>query len=219
MVEDKVYSPITVAQLKKYHRNKSLAADGWTDERILAERERQIKEYKDNFPKRKKMPKKVSEYSPTPDESRERIMSFYPEDYDLKEILVFELECLGYYWHSPIDLYHTDGGTTVEHAKLTGNLEVVVAEKQTAKTRNGRPFIRLIISDGIQDALILIWEKDIPAQDQRLMCKDVGIRLKVEYDRDRNSFALARGSVIKPLWTKRGWDELQEGEIPSEETA
>ena len=147
-------------------------------------------------------------------------MSFYPEDYDLKEILQFEYEFLGYYWHSPIDLYHTDGGTTVEHAKLTGHLDAVVVEKQTAKTKTkGRPFIRLIVNDGVQDALILIWEGDIGSQDQKLFDKDVGIRLAVEYDRDRNSFALARGSVIKRLWTKRGWSDYQEGEIPTGDVA
>lgn len=218
--EDKIYSPITVAQLKQYHREQSLAVDGWTEERVLAERERQVREFKENFPKRKKIPKKVSEFSPIPDETRDRIMSFYPNDHDLKEILRFELEFLGYYWHSPIDLYHTDGGATVEHAKLTGNMDVVVLEKQMAKTKpKGRPFIRLIVNDGVQDALVLIWEGDIGTQDQELFKKDKGIRLKVEYDRDRNSFALARGSTIKPLWTKRGWNEYQEGEIPTGDVA
>jgi len=219
-IEEKVYSPITVAQLKQYHRDRSLEMDGWTEECVLAERDRLLREFKDNFPNRKKIPKKVSAFSPTADESRERIMSFYSEDYDLREILRFEEEFLGYYWHSPIDLYHTDGGATVEHAKLTGNMEAVVVEKQMARTKaKNRPFIRLIVNDGVQNALVLIWEGDIGTQDQGLFEKDIGIRLKVEYDRDRNGFALARGSTIKSLWSKRGWNEYQEGELPDGDTA
>jgi len=218
-ITDRVFSFITVAQLKQYHRVLSLAVDNWTEERVLAERERLIREFKVNFPKRK-IPKKVIEFSPTPDESRDRIMSFYPDDYDLKEILQFELEFLGYYWHSPIDLYHTDGGASVEHAKMTGNLEAVVVEKHLARTKTkNRPFIRLIVNDGTQTTLVLIWESEIGLQDKGLFEKDSGIRLKVEYDSDRNSFTLARGSVIKPLWTKRGWNKYQDGELPDGDTA
>lgn len=220
VMQDRTYAPITVSQLKQFHRDRSLQVDGWTEEKILAERERQVAEYQQNFPKRKKIPKKVLEFKPTPNESRERIMSFYPDDYTLKEILEFELEFLGYYWHSPIDLYHTDGGATVEHAKMTGNLEAVVVDKQTARTRNkNRPFIRLIVNDGTQDALVLIWEGEIGTQDPHLLTKDTGIRLKVDYDEDRNSFSLTKGSIIKPLWTKKGWDELQEGGLPEEGVA
>ena len=219
-IPEKVYAMITVAQLKQYHRDKILGMDGWTEERVLAERVRLLQEFKENFPKRKKIPKKVAEFTPTADESQEKIMSLYPNDYDLQEVLRFEEEFLGYYWHSPIDLYHTDGGATVEHAKLTGSLEAIVVEKQTATTRaKGRPFIRLIVNDGIQDALVLIWENDIGRQDQELFVKDIGIRLKVEYDRDRNSFALARGSAIAPLWSKRGWNDLQDGELPEGDVA
>jgi hypothetical protein len=219
-ITDRVYSFITVAQLKQYHRDRSLAIDGWTEERVLAERERLVQEFKANFPKRKKIPKKVAEFSPTPDESRDRIMSLYPDDYNLREILDFETEFLGYYWHSPIDLYHTDGGASVEHAKMTGNLEAVVVEKQISLTKaKQRPFMRLVVNDGLQTTLVLIWEGEIGLQDKGLLEKDTGIRLKVEYDQDRNSFALARGSVIKPLWTKRGWNEYQDGELPDGEVA
>ena len=38
---------------------------------------------------------------------------------------------------------------------------------------------------------------------------DKGVRMRVDYDKDRNSFVLKRGTVIEPLWTEEAWQRRQ----------
>jgi hypothetical protein len=67
----------------------------------------------------------------------------------------------------------------------------------------------MTISDGRKECLVLVWEQNIKLQKKKLLQKDQGIRLRTDYDPDRNSFVLKRGTIIEPLWSKSAWDNLR----------
>ena len=211
--KDRAKEQILITQLKNHHRIQLLIADGWNKASIEEERNRQVSEYKKLYPKRKNVPKKVLNWQPDPKDTRERVMGLYSDDYDLTEVLEFEKEFLGYYWHSPCDLYKISPGTDIEHAKITGRLEGVITKKYEGRTRNDKPMLKLVITDGRQECLVILWQNEMGLQDDELLVVDSGIRLKVQYDPDRNSFTLERGSIIGRLWSKKGWEEQHEGAL------
>ena len=195
--------------IREYHRRQLLANDGWTAETIAVERDRQIAEYKRLYPKRKILPKKLLNWMPNPNDTRERVMALYTNDYDLRQVLQFEKEFLGYYWHSPCDLYHCSGAHTVEHAKVNECLEGVIIDVFYGVTKLKSTMLKLKISDGKRECLVIVWEQDLRHQPRKLLATDVGVKLQVDYDPDRNSFTLQRGTLIEQLWSKKMWMELQ----------
>jgi len=218
-VENKYTDPsekILITQLKEHHRILLLQRDGWSKESIEAERKRQVDEYKKLYPKRKNIPKKVVNWQPNPNDTAERVMSLYDDDYELTEILEFEKEFLGYHWHSPCDLYNISPDADIEHAKLTGRLEGVITKKFEGKTRNDRPMLKLIITDGHQECLVILWEDAIRAQPGDTFDTDTGVRLRVNYDEDRGSFTLQRGTLLSKLWSKKGWEKFREGDLDAD---
>lgn len=194
--------------LKDCNIRRLMANANWTEETILIERERQIAEFKRQFPKRK-IPKKMENWRPTIKATREDIMSLYQDDYEFSRVLQFEKQFLGYHWHSPIDLYKVSGDHTVDKSKINDCLEGVIVEVMYAKTKKGSDMLRMTVSDGRKTCLILVWEQDIRNQTKKLLQQDRGIRIRVTYDPDRNSFVLKRGTVIEPLWTKAAWSKVQ----------
>ena len=194
--------------LKAYHIRCLTANANWTEEKILTERERQTTEFKRQFPKRK-VPAKILNYRPVIKATREGIMALYPDDYSFDRVLRFEKEFLGYYWHSPIDLYQVSGDHTVDKSKVNDCLEGVIVEVTQARTKRNSDMLRMTVSDGRKTCLVLVWEQDIGNQSKKLLQPDKGVRIRVDYDRDRNSFVLKRGTVIDPLWTKTAWQKLR----------
>jgi DNA polymerase III alpha subunit len=193
--------------LKNFHM-RCLMNSKWTEESILIERNRQITDYKNTYPKRK-IPAKILNYRPVIKAERDNIMALYQEDYSLQQILKFEKEFLGYYWHSPCDLYQASDDCTIEKAKANGCIEGVITEANYSKTKNGSDMLRLLITDGKKVCLILIWEQDIKRQNKKHLKVDQGVRVRVNYDPDRNSFTLKKGTFIEPLWSKSAWQKLQ----------
>lgn len=204
-----------VTALKQKHREMLLERDGWNNQTIKAEMDRQISEYRSLYPKKVKIPDKILKWTPKPVESRDNIMSLYDTDYSLQNILQFEYDFLGYYWHSPCDLYHTNGNATIEHAKAFGKLEGVIVDKFENTTKTNKRYMKLTITDGSKDCLVMLWDNNITDQDEKLLRVDNGISLLVDYDADRNSFSLQRNTKIKQLWTKKGWQNLQDGDFNS----
>jgi DNA polymerase III alpha subunit len=207
-----------VTELKQKHRELLLAQDisptrpdGWTVDSMEQERNRQSDEYRVLYPKKKVIPKRILNWKPKPDESRDNIMALYEDDYSLIEILEFENQFLGYYWHSPCDLYHTNDDTTIEIAKMTGKLEGVITDKFIGMTKKSTKYAKLWITDGSKECVVMIWSQDLDRQDMSILKNDSGIRMLVDYDSDRGSFMLKRGSTISKLWTVKGWEELQDG--------
>jgi DNA polymerase III alpha subunit len=197
-----------ITQMRREIRAKLLEQEGWNDQTIQAERERQIAEYKKQFPNRRKIPDKFNNWKPKPDDRREKVMALVEEDFTLEEILGFEEQYLGYYLHSPLDLYYCDGKCTIEDGKEWGKedptkLEVVIADIDFDTTRNGKDYAKIIVSDGMQQALVLMWHSEMALQNADNLKPGTGVQMFVNYDETRNSFSLARNEVILRLKSRR----------------
>lgn len=197
---------VTVASIKKKHKIDLLNLEGWTEDRINSEKERQAAEFKKLYPKRK-VPNKILNWVPKPVETYETISKLYPNDYTLRELLEFEKKYLGYYWNSPCDLYQVNSANNIENAKISGRLEGVITNIIEGVTKTGKKMMKLFLSDGQSECLIFIWENDIDLQDRRLLHSDSGIRMRVIYDDDRKTFTLSRGCLIEKLMTHEYWQE------------
>lgn len=206
-----------ITKLKEEHRERIRREvmnqpEGWTPETIAQEIDRQINDWQAANPAKQKVPLRIQNWKPKPPEERDIIMSLYPDDYTLSERLDFEMEFLGYYWHSPTDLYHTSGDSTIEHAKFTSRLEGVITDKFEGITKNnGSRYMKLTITDGRKECMVMLWERDIERQIPEYIKIDCGIRIMVDYDPDRNSFVIMRGTKIEPLFTIQAWEEMQDG--------
>lgn len=190
-----------VKELKKEIHDKLLV--DWPQERIEQERQRQIGEFRLLHPKRNKIPNKILNWTKKPDDTREAVMALFPEDFTLRERLSFEKQYLGFYWHSPMDLYHVTEGRTIKDAKEdnTETIECVIEKVAKAKTKRNSDFLKLSVSDGLHQSTIIVWEDDIHGF-RRFLEKDLpGIRLDVVYDSDRDSFTVQRGASPRRLET------------------
>jgi DNA polymerase III alpha subunit len=189
-----------ITLLKKEINDKLLSR--WTPELIKEHIERSSASFKNQYPKRK-IPKSIINWKPKPEITREKVMAFYPDDYSLSELLDFEKLYLGYYWHNPVDLYHTTPGTDIKAAKASDSQAIcgVVEKLWTGKTKKDSKYGRLTISDGLNTTTILIWEDDLEEYAD-LLKEKVGIKVYINYDKDRDSFTLQRrGGVIAKLLT------------------
>lgn len=190
-----------------------LKNEGWTDESIANERERATAEYLRQFPKRRKIPAKIRNWKPTPTVTRESVMALYPDNFSLAEQLDFEKSYLGYYLHSPMELYDTQGDFGIENAIQTAMcggepcLKVVINEINSAKTKtNNKDYLRVIVSDGMKMALIFMWYNELVNQDNlEEFVPGVGIQVNVDYDQSRGTFTVRRGEQMMKLY-KKGWN-------------
>jgi len=158
----------------------------WPDDKVEAERKRLIAEYKRLYPNRKKIPNKLLKWSPPP-ATRQQVMDLFAnDDYGLSELLAFERQYLGFYWHSPLDLY--DGVT------LT-------------KTRRGNEMARITITDGLSSAVVNIWHNQLDAFRPYLK-EGVGLKLVLIYDKLRGSFTVSDNSTPIPLTPKVASEHL-----------
>jgi len=203
-----------ITKLKSELREMLLAREGWDSSTINDEIDRQIKEYRNTFPNRRKIPPKITNWKPKPDDSREKIMSLIVDDFTAENILEFEKEYLGYYLHSPLDIYDIEGNCTIENAKEvfenggSPRIEAVIIDIDFAQTRTHKDYCRLIVSDGVQTALVLIWENELRIQREENLVPGSGVQIPVDYDKSRNSFVLHRGDMILKL-LRKGWDKKQ----------
>lgn len=197
-----------VSDLKNEIKQRLLLEDGWNETAIANERQRQIAEYRRQFPKRNKIPPKFHNWNPKPDDSRERVMALYQEDFTRAEKLSFQKEFLGYYLDSPLELFSISGGCTIKDVKtkcLCGEedalLEVMIIDQEfpTTKPKNGKAgsvYAKLTVTDGIQRALIFVWSNELGRQDPENFKEGVGIRIRVQYDQQRGTFTMRHGTNI-----------------------
>lgn len=197
-----------ITKLRNDIKNELLKRANWNDDTIAAERQRQINEYRKAYPNRRKIPEKFNNWVPKPDDSRENIMALYDNDFSLEELLAYEKEYLGYYLHSPLDLYDIQGQCTIENAKNSPEddpkLEVVITDIDFKESKNGKEYCRLQVSDGIQDALVFIWGNELRNQRAEHLVVGTGVQMFVEYDELRGTFTLCRNEIIMKLFPK-GW--------------
>lgn len=193
-----------ITALKKEIKAKLLAADGWDEEKIKAEIERQIFEYKAAYPKRLKIPPKITNWKPVVEDDScmavLKVLNNEP-DFSLSEVLRFEMEYFGYYLHSPLDLYYIGGNSSIDNAKKTksAKIEAVVTNFEFAVTKKGKQYGRLKISDGVQECLVMIWTNELSIQEAENLVAGAGISLNVDYDDTRNIFTLQRNDKIMDL--------------------
>lgn len=178
------------SDLKKDIRGRLLVE--WTPEYLKQYIEGQIAHFKTLHPKRK-IPVSITNYKPKAKDSRDQVMALYPEDYSLKERLDFEKEYLGYYWHSPMDLYQTIPGATIKAVKNGDSIIIcgVIEKIWKGKTKRDNPYGRVTISDGLNTASVILWENELEACAEYLKEK-VGIKIYVDYDHNRDTFTLQR---------------------------
>jgi DNA polymerase III alpha subunit len=201
----KYCSGVVITQLRKEIKQKLLDTDGKGEQWVKNEIKRQIIEYKRIYPKRNKIPNKILNFRPTPDDIRDRVMALYKDNFHISEILEFEQEFLGYYINSPLELYQTIKGRNIEGTKkayLRGEdsiVEAVITNVEYAKTKNDTTMCKLTITDGVQNILLIVWERALRTFDKNILSEGVGISAPIEYDEQRRSFSLARGEVILRL--------------------
>jgi len=198
----------------------------WPSDMIHDERRRQAKEYMLAYPKRKKIPQKITKWEPSAridiprpfnsemqlakeqirlanrlDLDIDNVIALFPKDFTLSEILDFEKEYLGYYWHSPVDVFEHEDGCKIEDAKKTGILECVIEDVQKRKGTRGE-YLILSVTDGINYARINVWTDEMNFNDEEVFESGVGARMNVRWQERWRSFSLKRRSFIVPLMLK-----------------
>lgn len=174
---------------KKEVTEKVLASDGWTEQRVLEERARLVAEFQAQFPKKKAIPKKVTDWKPVPSVTIEKLCDIY-EDFSLDEILETETAFLGYTIHSPLEKFVIKGGCSINEAKETGELEAVVVNCTKTRTKTEKAMAKLVVTDGLQTCLVMIWHDRLSGIDNDMFRPGTGLRLFVKYDFERNNFSL-----------------------------
>ena len=196
-------------------------AFGWPKDEIMKERERQLAEYFVQYPNRKTIPPKLKNWLPkTPFKrseykipgtiteemylqaknivlTRDQVMALVKEDYTIKEILAFEKEYLGYHFNSPMKMFKHTGENTIEKAKKSGILEVVI-EKAT-KRKKQTEFAEIVATDGLETVRVMVWSDELIANGDDILVEGIGVRMRVNWNKDFKSFNLKRGSIIMPL--------------------
>lgn len=192
-----------ITKLRKEIR--SMLLGGWTDDEINKERKRQADEYFKLYPNRKSIPAKIKNWTPKVDDSRDNVMALYEDDFSLAEILEFEKYYLGYYWHSPLDLYDANLEHTIENVKNSefgvGYVDGVVEKLIETKTRFDKKMGKLIITDGLSECTIMIWEDQLVSI-REFAKEGKGFKFYVVYDNNRYNFTLVKGSLPTPLELK-----------------
>jgi DNA polymerase III alpha subunit len=195
----------------------------WPQKEIETERARQIAEFTRLYPKRKKIPNKVLQWLPSkpvenPSEFNpdleltaeqvkiakklqlnfEQIAALFPKDYKLAELLEFEKEFLGYYWNSPLNMFHHNEKTTIEHAKTSGLLECVIEEVHQRQGQRGKYMI-LNVTDGINTARVNVWGDILACNDEEYFEEGRGVRMLVKWQDRWRSFSVKNNTNVMLL--------------------
>jgi DNA polymerase III alpha subunit len=181
-----------------------------TPEEIEEIREQMYKEHIIKHPKSKKIPKRIQNFKPKIKPDREQVMACIEKDYSYEELLDFQIKFLGYHWDSPMEIYGYKGGHGIENAKINGVLECVVSTVDKRRTANGKEFLTLAVTDGIDIAKIQIWGNDIRTYGEEFFSEGSGLCLKVSYNEEYKSFNLKRHEKINELPKRSELDKLSE---------
>jgi DNA polymerase III alpha subunit len=177
---------------------------GWSEEKILAQRQKEIEKFTQCHPKRKIPPKVQNwqvnlkkELAKNSKSELEQITELF-RGYSVLDMLTIEKELLGYFWTSPLDIYQ-HRGYNIEKAKVVGILEVVVQKIIKRISKAQREFYVLKVTDGIQNADVMIWPELFESVDRKIFSEGVGIKLMVEYNEERRSFKIQNNTNIIAL--------------------
>jgi len=195
----------------------------WDIEVVMEERKRQSTEYLRQYPKRTKIPKRILNWIPSTHINNykqynpklnlgdlqlkmvkkinltfHQFSILFQEQYAYSELLEFEKEYLGYYWHSPLGMYHYDSKNNIKGAKKTGTLECVIEESETKKGAHGEYKV-LKVTDGIANARVNVWNDVLMDSEEELFESGIGIRMRVKYQEKWRSFSVKSGTMVLPL--------------------
>lgn len=197
----------------------------WPKKQIDASRNLLIAQYFTAHPNRKKVPNKLLNWVPTtpnkeatklitkgvPDRNTPKFKEFYKikidlddverlikNDYSLKQILRYEKEYLGFYLHSPMDLFK-HRGYTIETAKHIKILECVIKSVEKLRSQAGNEYYVAHVTDGIETAKIMIWKAVMEMNDEDIVAPGVGVTMRVRWSEKFRNFSIENGSAILPL--------------------
>lgn len=195
----------------------------WPEGKILKEREKQIKIFKERYPK-KKLLKRVREWNPkvgfkhenpTRDDVFECLNYFFADDlenedlhkdWNIKDFLNFEKEYFGVYWSSPMILFKHSSDNTFNNAKLPDDsdkyVDGVIEKIENGTTKKGTEFINITMNDGVESNYVRLWSNSIKRLDTSLIKEGNGIRIEVEWNEQFQNFSLARGGSFRQLRKK-----------------
>jgi len=178
------------------------ATFAWPENRVVAERQKQIQAFRKLYPK-KKVPPKLENWNPKIDPTFEDFAKKFNEDFMDREILAFEKAHLGFYWSSPMSQF-VHKNLTIAQAKYSNNLECVIdsiTTKKSEKTKN--EYLKLTITDGIETAPLVVWSDALSDKtNAEALAVGGGISVKVAWSDKYRSFSIASGSMIIPLIKK-----------------
>jgi len=196
-----VYKYTSNSPLKKEIKEQIDKSLGWTKEEIEKERKILIADWKKNQKKnsKKSPPKKLLNWKPRKKKyNLDDFNKVVKKDYILDELLRFERKYYGFYWHSPLDLY-VHNNNTIGSAKEDGALECVIQSIEPAKSAKGNDYLRLIVTDGLEEARMMVFSDQIAVSDTKLFQEGVGIRAQVNWNDKFRSFSCARNTQILGL--------------------
>lgn len=197
------------SKLKKEIQEKLRAKAGHTKKLIEDYRSDLIDKYKLTYPKRKKIPAKILNALPPVDDSFESVVALFDgDDFTFEEKLEFQQKYLGYWIDSPLDAFKCTGTKTINNAKevaMRGDkavIEGIISTVTSATTKTNKPYLKIILNDGVQSCLIFVWYNELAYQDLDLIKDGAGVSIPVDYDDKRGTFALSRGKNITVLSRK-----------------
>jgi DNA polymerase-3 subunit alpha len=171
----------------------------WAETDIAKERSRRAKEYFKQYPKRKKMPKKISNWKPKISATLQQLEEMY-DDYKFTKKLEFEKKFFGYYWNSPLDAYNCEGNT-ISDAKIDGMREAVIEDIEVRRGASGQ-YLQITATDGVELARVMVWYDEFMMNDQSLFKIGMGIKMRVVWKDKFSSFNIKPGSIVFPLELK-----------------
>lgn len=151
--------------------------------------------FKDGLPEDKKDPeyKMCAKIEPT----LEDIERLCTSDYHLREVLRFEQEYLGFFWHSPMDIFDVKG-YTISKAKKAGIVECVL-EKIEFKQGPKSEYAVLYITDGMEHSKVMVWGTELANTNRKLLVENMGVKMRVAWNPKYRSFNISRDATILPL--------------------
>lgn len=210
--------------IKQIHDN-SYMEKHWPDDKLKEERSRQIEAYKSRYPKKKRIPVKITNWKPRVGPkcdipSREdfikffddlwsknmkvdKKMSYYYKNWTKKDYSRFEKEYLGVYWTSPLRLFRHNPAYKFSYVKENENcigiVHAVIEKTTHGTTKNGTKFVNLFVNDGIETQSVRIWNDSWNSQDKEIIVEGQGVHVKCEWSEKYQNFNLARNSNITTL--------------------
>lgn len=125
---------------------------------------------------------------------------FEGNDFTYKENLEFQLEFLGYYWDSPMNVFLHKIENNISNLKLSeevGVLDCIVHKFDFRKTKNGTRYVSLMITDGSEMARVNIWSDQAAEYDtEEYFSEGTGLRIPAEYNNTYHSFNIS-GRITK----------------------